>query len=76
VVLSWEINADWQYDASMTSEVEVTFRAEGKGTRVELEHRNFEGFGSKGPEVRASIDSPGGWTGIMAEFAKRVASAS
>ena len=75
VVLSWELNADWQHDASMTSEVEVTFVAEGKGTRVDLEHRNFEGYGGKAPEVRKSIDSPGGWTGILADYAKRVASA-
>ena len=80
VVLSWEIDADWKYDPTMTSEVEVTFRAEGKGTRVELEHRNFESFGAKAPEVRKSIDSPGGWTGILADYeqacAKRVASSS
>src|SRR5260221_7005328 len=39
-VLSWDINADWQYDASLKTEIEVRFIADGKDrTRVELEHR-------------------------------------
>src|SRR5712691_10906428 len=40
LVLSWDINADWQYDPSLKTEIEVCFIPVGKdATRVELEHR-------------------------------------
>ncbi len=36
-VLSWDINADWQYDPELNTEIEVRFIDEGsKRTRVEL----------------------------------------
>ncbi len=75
VILSWELNADWAHDPSIECEVEVTFLAEGDGTRVELEHRGFESYGEKAEEIRKSVDSPGGWTGILAEYAKRAVAA-
>ena len=40
LVLYWQINADWQYDPTLKTEVEVRFISDGKNaTRVELEHR-------------------------------------
>ena len=37
LVLSWQINADWQYDPSFVTEVEVVFTALGpKQTRVDF----------------------------------------
>lgn len=43
LILSWEINADFQHDPNIKTEVEVRFFAEGEdGTRVELEHRHLE----------------------------------
>jgi len=52
----------------------VTFVADQGGTRVDLEHRNFADYGERAAEIRNSVDSPGGWTGILASFAKRAAS--
>ncbi len=69
VVLAWQINADWKYDADFTTEVEVRFVAEGGGTRVELEHRNLEHYGTRSDEVRAALDSPEGWNGSLVAFA-------
>lgn len=70
LVLAWQINADWTYDADLLTEVEVRFTAlpEG-GTRVDLEHRDLERFGDKADAVRASFDSDGGWAGLLAAFA-------
>lgn len=74
LVLSWEISADWQHDASLQTEVEVRFIAEGSSTRVELEHR-LQRFGDRAEEMRGIFDSPGGWTGLLQAFADRVARA-
>jgi uncharacterized protein YndB with AHSA1/START domain len=73
VVLSWHLNGQWQYDAdpSHASEVEVRFVPEGPSrTKVEFEHRYIER--SAGAEqLRAGVDSPGGWTGLLEKFAAR-----
>jgi uncharacterized protein YndB with AHSA1/START domain len=69
LVLSWEISADWSADASIKSEVEVRFTADGGGTRVDLEHRALEHYGARAEEMRGIFDSEGGWTGMLAKFA-------
>ena len=59
-VSSWEINAQWQPDAAVASEVEVRFVAAAIGTIVELEHRNFERLGdADGASLRDQVDN--GW---------------
>jgi uncharacterized protein YndB with AHSA1/START domain len=69
VVLAWQLNAQWQYDETFLTEVEVRFTPEGpQRTRVELEHRNIERFGDEA--TRKALDGEGGWTGILAEFQK------
>jgi uncharacterized protein YndB with AHSA1/START domain len=74
LLLAWQINGDWRYDAAFVTEIEVRFIVEGpKRTRVELEHRNLERYGAAAPAIRKTIDSPGGWAGILASFS-RVAS--
>ena len=74
-VVSWEISATWKPDArvAMASEVEVRFAAEpAGGTRVELEHRNFERMGmADGETMRKGVD--GGWPGLLELFAKAAA---
>jgi uncharacterized protein YciI len=46
VLLAWQITAEWRYDPSFSTEVEVKFVAEAaKRTRVEFEHRQIERFG-------------------------------
>lgn len=76
LVLSWEINSNWEYDPKVQTEVEVRFIAKGDDlTRVELEHRYLERYGAHRDEMRARFDSKGGWTGLLESFA-RVAAAS
>ena len=71
LVLAWQITADWQYDPSFLTEVEVHFIEEGpKLTRFTLEHRNIEKFGVKFQEIWNAFDSESGWMGMLAEFAK------
>ncbi len=71
VVLAWQITAEWKYDASLITEVEVTFTSEGpKTTRVDLEHRNLDRLGADAASYRGQLDAPGGWTGILEIFAK------
>ena len=72
LVVSWEVSADWKPDPrpAFTSEVEVRFTADaGGGTRVELEHRNFERLGAaSGEKMRKGVD--GGWPHLLDLYAK------
>jgi uncharacterized protein YndB with AHSA1/START domain len=71
LVLSWQISADWQYDPNLKTEVEVRFISEGKdSTRVELEHRHLDRYGARRDEMRGIFDSEGGWSGLLASFAR------
>ena len=68
-VMSWDINSQWKPDTAVNSEVEVQFIPEDAGTRVELEHRNFERLGVEGGEkMRKDVD--GGWPGLLELFKK------
>jgi uncharacterized protein YndB with AHSA1/START domain len=73
IVLSWHLNGQFEFDPDPTraSEVEVRFIADGSSrTRVELEHRYIER--SVGAEaVHKSVDSEGGWAGLLAAFAEK-----
>jgi hypothetical protein len=72
--VSWEISAGWKPDAreQFASEVDVRFVADfAGGTRVELEHRDFERMGvPDGETMRKGVD--GGWPGLLALFANEV----
>jgi uncharacterized protein YndB with AHSA1/START domain len=62
VVFSWDINTSWQIetDPEKTSEVQVTFTAEGPDrTHVELEHRHLERHGDGWEQMRDAVGS--GW---------------
>lgn len=76
LVLSWEISADWQHDPELQTEVEIRFVADGAGTRVELEHRRLELYGSRAADMRGIFESPRGWTGLLDAFARTAASRS
>jgi uncharacterized protein YndB with AHSA1/START domain len=70
LILAWQVDANWKYDPTLVTEVEVVFTAlEGGGTRVDLEHRNLERFGDQGARVREAIGADGGWLGILKSFA-------
>lgn len=76
LVLAWQINAEWRYDARFVTEIEVNFVVEGpRKTRVEIEHRNLEGYGTAAAVLRKTLDSPGGWGGTLDSFAKMASGA-
>jgi uncharacterized protein YndB with AHSA1/START domain len=73
LLLGWQITEKWQFDPDFLTEVEVRFIADGKGTLVELEHRNLDRFGAAVEEMSKAFDSPGGWIGLLENFAREAA---
>jgi len=70
VLLSWDINLQWQYEPGFGVEVEVRFIAETpERTRLELEHRKLEKYGDQAEMMRAVFDSMEGWGGTLAALA-------
>jgi uncharacterized protein YndB with AHSA1/START domain len=66
VVLDWQLNADFKYDAEFHTEVEARFVAESPDrTRLEFEHRNLERYGDRAADMAAALSSEGGWNGIL-----------
>lgn len=71
LVLTWDITADWQFDPSLGTELEVRFIAEGtNATRVELEHRHLDRYGARRDEMRTIFDSSGDWGRLLESFAR------
>jgi uncharacterized protein YndB with AHSA1/START domain len=69
LLLAWQINAAWQYDPALVTEVEVRFIAESADTtRIELEHRHLERMGDTAAAARSAMDSPRGWGAILDSF--------
>ena len=71
IAFTWDIGPDWQIatDLRRTSEVEVTFTAEGEHqTRVRLVHRHIENHGPGWESVRDGVDAPDGWTLYLARY--------
>jgi len=75
LVVSWEISAQWKPEprVQLASEVEIRFVPDGEaGTRVEIEHRDFERMGAQpGETMRNAVD--GGWPGLLELFAQELA---
>jgi uncharacterized protein YndB with AHSA1/START domain len=73
VVLAWQINAEWKFDPSLISEVEVRFQAQGTDTTlVRLEHGKLDAFGEGAEKVRQAISSEGGWGVLLQAYADAV----
>jgi len=73
LVLSWHLNSQFKYDENVESEVEVRFIAQSEGvTRVELEHRITA---VDAEAMRTAVDSPQGWSGLLALFAAQAQAA-
>jgi uncharacterized protein YndB with AHSA1/START domain len=71
LLLSWDINADWQYDPALKTELEIRFIAQDKRrTRVELEHRKLDRYGARRDEMREIFDKTGDWGQLLALFAR------
>jgi hypothetical protein len=71
LLLSWDINADWQYDPALKTELEIHFIAAGqRSTRVELEHRKLDRYDARRKEMREIFDKSGDWGQLLALFAR------
>lgn len=71
LVLTWDINADWQHDPNLKTEIEVRFIPDGKDrTRIELEHRHLDRFGERRDQMRRVFDQEGDWGKLLAMFAR------
>jgi uncharacterized protein YndB with AHSA1/START domain len=70
LVLVWRLNAQWEYDPDLDTEVEVSFTPDGTGTKVAFEHRHIDRMGEGAATARAAVDGPGGWGAILEEFRK------
>ena len=71
LVLSWDINAEWQPEPTLNTEIEVRFIPEGENvTRVELEHRHLDRYGARREEMRRIFDVEGDWGRLLALFAR------
>jgi len=70
IVLTWDVGADWQYNPSLNTELEVRFIDDGNGgTRVELEHRRLDRYGEHRDRMRRIYDTEGDWGRLLASFA-------
>jgi len=67
-VMSWHPG----HDASEAQEVEIRFLAEGDGTRVELEHRDWQALGAKAQATRENYE--GGWVYVFEQCYKEACS--
>jgi len=67
LVLAWQLNAEFKYDAKLITEVEVSFTALGpKQTRVDFEHRNLDRFGAAAERLGKAMGE--GWGQILQSF--------
>jgi hypothetical protein len=74
LVLTWDVNADFQYDPGLQTEIEVRFMPDGDTkTRVEFEHRNLDRYGDRRDEMRTIFDKTGDWGRLLASFAEAAA---
>jgi hypothetical protein len=70
-IVSWDpprgFVATWHpgMDPANPTEVEMRFMAVPEGTRVDLEHRNWEKLGAKAAESREGYEK--GWVGVFEE---------
>jgi uncharacterized protein YndB with AHSA1/START domain len=72
VVFTWDISPQWtiETDPDNTSEVEVTFIAEGpERTRLELEHRHIDRHGPDWPAVSDGVGHDQGWPLYLQRYA-------
>jgi len=69
LLLIWQLTPEFTFDPGLVTEVEVTFTADGAGTRVDLEHRYIERMGEKADAMRESVSGPGGWPALLQLYA-------
>ena len=70
VVLVWQLNAQFKFDPTLHTEVDVRFTAiDEPTTRVDLEHRGLEVYGADALAMREAFGSPNGWNGMLEHYA-------
>ena len=62
VVIAWHVNPQ----AAAPTELDVSFLADGEGTRVEVEHRHWERLGDAGVAMRDGYQD--GWDHVLGRF--------
>jgi uncharacterized protein YndB with AHSA1/START domain len=71
VVLVWQLSAQWQFDPSLHTEVDVRFIAiDDRTTQVELEHRGLEAYGADAMAMQGTFGSENGWNGMLEHYAQ------
>ena len=71
VVLVWQLSAQWQFDPTLHTEVDLRFVAiDDRTTSVELEHRGLDAYGADAVAMRDTFASPNGWTGMLEHYAQ------
>lgn len=74
IVLSWDIGADWKFDRTLKTEIELRFIPLGTHTtRVELEHRHLDRYGEHRDQMRRIFDQEGDWGRFLQWFAEAAA---
>ena len=69
LLLAWQLDANFKFDASLITEVEVSFTVlEPRRTRVDFEHRNLDRFGAAAARLRTMMGE--GWGGILDSYAR------
>ncbi len=72
LVLTWQLNARFEYDPDPehASEIEVRFAEEDGQTRMDFEHRHIERLGPDADQLARSVAAEGGWPDILDRYAK------
>jgi len=71
VVLAWQLSAQFQFNPSLHTEVDVRFVViDERSTRVELEHRGLEAYGADSMAMHEAFNSPNGWNGMLDHYAE------
>ena len=71
VMLMWQLSAQFTFDRSIDTEVDVCFTAlDAHTTRVDLEHRGLDAYGVDAQAMRDTFDSPSGWNGMLEHYAQ------
>lgn len=73
LVITWQIGADWRYDPTLVTTVEIRFLAQAPDrTLVRLEHRDLERFGLEAERMRQMFEGPGAWSATLSAYAAAI----
>jgi len=66
LLLAWQIDAQWQFDPDLVTELELTFTPAATNTLVTLEHRNLERFGESAEKMAEQLRN--GWPAVVQQY--------